>query len=268
VQTSSRRMLNLILTMLDIQKHENSGLKLDLKDFAAADAINDAFSQVAYLIQGKSLAFRFRDPQNVGLRADYELVVRVLVNLLTNAAKFTPANGRIAVTARQGQDGMCELSVEDTGEGIPPDKLETVFELYSQAQARSLGTARSSGMGLYFCKIVVEAHGRRIGVESEFGKGTKFVFSLPASQSAVKSKNANDFAVLYAEEGAISSEWRRSLAPFYEKFKNLKVYEAGKVLDVLDQISGCDEWKTQVQNAVFTGNDEKYRKLVAAIAAT
>jgi signal transduction histidine kinase len=260
IQTSSRRMLNLILTMLDVQKHEAAGLKIVPKDFDSLDAVWDAYSQVAYLLETKGITFSSEKSKGLSLRADYELTVRVLVNLLTNAAKYTPANGNIRIEIQEASDRFLAISIQDSGEGIPEDKLDTVFELYGQANAKDLGATRSTGMGLYFCKVVVEAHGGVIFVESEVNVGTKFTLTLPQS-SAYRASNGR-----YIDTGLkpikLTSKEREALAPFMEELKKLEVYEAGKALSVLEKITGFDEWKSSIKDSIFSGNEQSFRRLI------
>lgn len=120
------------------------------------------------------------------ISVDESLIERVLVNLLGNAVKFTLPGGVIALSARNKtlhQDGsardVLEFRVADTGPGIAAADFGTIFQLFGQARHFTAGQEASSGIGLAFCKMAVEAHGGTIGVESELGKGSTFYFSLP-----------------------------------------------------------------------------------------
>ena len=105
---------------------------------------------------------------------------RVIANLVTNAMKFTPAQGRITIDARL-DGGALLAAVEDTGCGIPPDKLTQVFEkFYKVPETRvHLRAQAGLGLGLAICKGIVEAHGGKIWCESELGRGSRFCFTLP-----------------------------------------------------------------------------------------
>ena len=104
---------------------------------------------------------------------------RLVQNLVGNALKFVPvATGRVDVALEPG-DGRVRCTVRDNGPGIPPEHQEKVFDKFWQGEARQQGVKYSSGLGLTFCKMVVEAHGGRIGVESEVGAGSSFWFELP-----------------------------------------------------------------------------------------
>jgi signal transduction histidine kinase len=114
------------------------------------------------------------------LYVDEDKIVRTLVNLLGNAIKFTPVSGRITIaTRRLPDDGATEFSVQDTGEGIPPESFTRIFEKFGQVDGRKSGRKHSTGLGLTFCKMVAEAHGGRIWVESELGVGSTFRFTIP-----------------------------------------------------------------------------------------
>jgi two-component system sensor histidine kinase/response regulator len=102
------------------------------------------------------------------------------VNLLGNAIKFTPEGGMVTVTAHRSDTAKAMLfSVTDTGEGIPPEAFERIFEKFGQVESRQAGRKMSTGLGLTFCKMVLEAHGGRIWVESEIGKGSIFRCVVP-----------------------------------------------------------------------------------------
>ena len=109
---------------------------------------------------------------------DERKVKQILVNLLTNAVKFTPEGGRIHVEARLGDDAVI-LSVADTGIGIAPEDYEAVFEEFRQVGTNYAQKREGTGLGLTLTKKFVEMHGGKIWVESEPGKGSTFTFTLP-----------------------------------------------------------------------------------------
>jgi len=106
------------------------------------------------------------------------VLARVLGNLLDNAIKFTPPGGRITISAEpQGEEVL--ISVADTGPGIPQDRQARIFKKFEQVRGPRRGHPTGVGLGLAFCKLAVEAHGGRIWVESEEGKGSRFSFTMP-----------------------------------------------------------------------------------------
>jgi len=114
------------------------------------------------------------------VRADKIRLTQILINLLSNAAKFTDPGGSVRVTVEPADGAkLVKFCVSDTGRGIPPDKLEKVFERFEQIE-RS-GTRLGVGLGLAICRQLVEAQGGRIWAQSELGAGSRFFFTLPAS---------------------------------------------------------------------------------------
>jgi Signal transduction histidine kinase len=110
--------------------------------------------------------------------------MQVLSNLIGNAIKFTPAKGKICVSCqRTGPEGeKVQISISDTGEGIAPEKIKTIFERFSQLHNQD---RRGIGLGLYIAKMMIEEHPGRIWVESKLGEGSTFHFTLPLRSSAI-----------------------------------------------------------------------------------
>jgi signal transduction histidine kinase len=116
------------------------------------------------------------------LNADASKLKRVLVNLLGNAVKFTSPAGFVTLSARLNDDhDSVEFCVQDTGEGIPAEAFERIFQKFGQVDSRAGGRSMSTGLGLTFCKLAVEAHGGQIHVESVLLEGSKFFFTIPVS---------------------------------------------------------------------------------------
>src|SRR5207302_894983 len=116
-------------------------------------------------------------------RADQGKLDRILVNLLGNAIKFTPAGGRVTVGAQVDEsETSMVFSVSDTGEGIPAEAFDRIFEKFGQVDSRKGGRMMSTGLGLTFCKLAVEAHGGDITVASAPGHGSTFRFTIPLAQ--------------------------------------------------------------------------------------
>jgi signal transduction histidine kinase len=120
------------------------------------------------------------EPDEIVITADERRVRQVVFNLLSNAIKFTPATGRIDVSASL-RDGMVEVAVADTGPGIAPDDVGRIFEEFDQGTAQR---ADGTGLGLPLARKFVELHGGRLWVETALGAGSTFHFTLPVAQEA------------------------------------------------------------------------------------
>jgi PAS domain S-box-containing protein len=170
--TTLSQMVN---SLLDISKMESGEMKLKMTRCDLAALAQRLVS--VYELQRENRQFIIdAPPEPVEVSCDADLILRVIQNLFSNALKFTPDDGTIIIKVRTLEEGA-RVSVEDTGNGIPSQHLPKIFDKFYQAEARE----RSTGLGLTFCKLAVELHGGRIGVESEIGKGSTFWFILPSA---------------------------------------------------------------------------------------
>jgi PAS domain S-box-containing protein len=174
-------LLGMINNLLDISKMEEGSMSLEKTEFVLSNLVEGALTQVAWLADDKGLTLQTEIPPSIGLiLADVEKLKRVVVNLVGNAVKFTPAGGQVTVTAlRDAVSNEITIGVRDTGEGVPKEAFGRIFEKFEQVSTRKAGKAMSTGLGLTFCKLVVEAHGGKIWVESEMGIGSTFFLTLP-----------------------------------------------------------------------------------------
>ncbi len=177
-------LLRMINDLLDISKMEDGSMQLERSAVVVAALLDEALQQVDRLAVERDLELcRELHPDVSLLRADEDKLRRTLVNLIGNAIKFTPVGGRVTVSAvPNGAEGGLLFSVADTGEGIPKDAFARIFEKFGQVEGRKSGRKNSTGLGLTFCKMTAEAHGGRIWVESELGKGSTFYFTILDSQ--------------------------------------------------------------------------------------
>lgn len=175
----AHRLLTMVNSLLDLRKMEEGKFPLYLKEFSPEDAISEAIRQVQLWAKQNGTIIRTEvAPDLPNLVADRWVLIRVLVNLLSNALKYTPAGKTITVSA-QGTDEGIHFAVTDEGPGIPKEYVDRIFDRFVQVEARKAGAPVGTGLGLTFCKLAVEAHGGRIWLESEVGKGTTVHFLLP-----------------------------------------------------------------------------------------
>lgn len=179
ILNSSRDLLGLINEVLDLSKVEAGKVELKLKNINLSEVVQSVASAMMALISQRKQSLELKlDKGLPPLRADEARLRQVLFNLLGNASKFTPDGGRIMVEA-QARDGFCQISVSDNGLGIRKEELSQIFEPFYQAEASLARERRGTGLGLTLVKEIVEMHGGRIWVESEYGKGSNFIFTLP-----------------------------------------------------------------------------------------
>jgi signal transduction histidine kinase len=182
---SGQHLLSLINDILDLSKIEAGRMELELSDFDLPGTIENTLILVRERAIRRRIELGHAVEQRLGMvRADERKVKQVLLNLLSNALKFTPEGGQIAVRANV-QDGVAEISVTDTGVGIAPEDLEAVFEEF-----RQVGTAakkvEGTGLGLAISRKLIELHGGKIWVKSTAGSGSTFAFTLPLARLGSK----------------------------------------------------------------------------------
>ena len=175
---SGRHLLSLINDILDLSKIEAGRMELERTTFHLPNAIENALTLVRERAQRHGITLGRTIDERLGMiDADERKVKQVLLNLLSNALKFTPEGGRIDVRAAARDDGV-EISVTDTGVGIAPEDQTTVFEEFRQVGSAAK-KVEGTGLGLAISRKFIELHGGRIWVESQVGLGSTFAFTLP-----------------------------------------------------------------------------------------
>jgi PAS domain S-box-containing protein len=172
---AAERMNRLIQDLLDVASLEEGRLSIVPQSEDASSLVEEAVEGVRRSAQEQGLTLTAEAPPLPRVYADRDRVLQVLGNLLSNALRLTPSPGSIVVRATLGDDGVV-FSVSDTGPGIASDEREQIFQRYWRGRAAQY---RGTGRGLAIAKGIVDAHGGRVWVESELGKGSTFYFTLP-----------------------------------------------------------------------------------------
>ena len=174
------RLVRLINDILDIERIESGRVAMEREPCDLADILQRMEELMATPAReaGVELAV---EPVPARLWADSDRILQVLTNLVSNALKFTPWDGKVTVRGQEGE-GEVTVSVEDTGRGIPPEQLETVFERFAQVDASDAREKGGTGLGLAIARSIVHQHFGRIWVESEPGRGARFSFTLPLTR--------------------------------------------------------------------------------------
>ena len=178
IQTSGKHLLRLINNVLDLAKIEAGRMELALADYSVHDTVESVRSTLRPLAAEKGLEFAVTMPDDIPLACgDSGRITQCLVNLAGNSLKFTKS-GKVEI-AVEHQGDLLKFSVTDTGIGIAPDKIGSLFTEFKQTDATIASEYGGSGLGLSIVKKFVEMHGGRIWVESELGKGSAFIFEIP-----------------------------------------------------------------------------------------
>lgn len=179
IKLNTDRLTRMINDLLDLSRIESGKMRLSPVELSPSEVTKEVVDQLKPLAAKKNLAIEIIAPdQAPKIWADQDKLNQIMINLLNNAIKFTPAGGNIRIETGCNDEGSF-VCVHDNGVGISPEDLPKIFDPFFQISRQAEVKAEGSGLGLAITKSLVELHGGEIRVESEIGKGSKFFFSLP-----------------------------------------------------------------------------------------
>ncbi|MGN6603372.1 MAG: two-component regulator propeller domain-containing protein [Ginsengibacter sp.] len=258
VQRNAKRLLNLVNQLLDFRKIEVQGLKLhasigDIVQFA--EDISYSFTDIA---EKKGIEFSFfSNVQVLEIYFDKDKIEKILFNLLSNAFKYTPDNGKVTVKlhytphSTNDEEGIVAIEVEDTGIGIPANKQEKIFERFFQTDVPESMVNQGTGIGLAIAKEFVRLHNGVITVKSEPEKGTCFTVTLPAKKINDASLHSTISSVLTEEAEQIAYEDEQSTGKkkkiiIVEDNEDLRFYLKENLRDqyhIEEAVNGNEGWE-------------------------
>ncbi|ELS01355.1 PAS domain S-box [Xenococcus sp. PCC 7305] len=184
----TERLVHLVNNVLDLQRIQSGKITMNKQAAQAEELILEAVQTMETLAQEQAIRISIQ-PNNFIVWADRDYIVQALTNLLSNAIKFSPPNSMIVISAtknhrqtngkQQQTVSPITFAVQDQGQGIPEDRLETIFERFQQVDSSDSRKKGGTGLGLAICRQIVEGHGGQIWVESCLDKGSTFYFTLP-----------------------------------------------------------------------------------------
>jgi len=191
ILTSARHLLNLINDILDLAKVEAGKEELELFKVVLREVLEGSMTLLKEkaMKHNLNLDLEIMPEADIEIEADERKLKQVMLNLLSNAVKFTPEGGSIWVKARKVNSKNIEISVRDTGIGIRPEDIQKLFKEFTQLESVYTKQYEGTGLGLTLSKRLVELHGGQIWVESEYGKGSMFIFTIPVSTIKKHSKD-------------------------------------------------------------------------------
>jgi signal transduction histidine kinase len=182
IKRSQEHLLHIINDILNYTRLEATQLQYDIIEFPVRAIITDLDALVGSLARAKSLAYSCDLPApGVFVRTDPDKLRQILVNLVSNSVKFTNPGGRVTVRCSEGKDAVT-IEVEDTGQGIPADKLDAVFEPFVQLDSGLTRTTEGTGLGLAISRGLARGMGANLTVRSEVGVGSVFTLRLPLAR--------------------------------------------------------------------------------------
>lgn len=175
IGNSCHRMNRLIQDLLDVSSMEGGKFNINRNPFSASDLLKETVTHFEELAEQKSISLKLNIAQNVSLVGDRDRIHQVLLNLISNSLKFTDEKGSVSVSLLDEKDESV-FCIQDTGKGIDPEFIPHIFDRYWQGHMEKRDGV---GLGLSIVKGIVDAHGGKIKVESEPGKGTLICFTVP-----------------------------------------------------------------------------------------
>ncbi|WP_109832709.1 sensor histidine kinase [Reichenbachiella versicolor] len=263
INQSGKNMLNMVLNILDVQKFENTDVAISQSEHFLDEMIKSVIEQTDFMIEQDNITVHYSSAKKYLCNVDLELMSRVFCNILINALKYSPTNGRIEIKSKRNGD-FVEVSFIDQGPGIPKRMLHRVFEKYTQISPKSSKGIKSTGLGLAFCKMAVEAHGGKVWAESEEGKGATFIVQLPLVQS-YEAKEVKVAKVSYEKKGFNVIDLQ-VIEPVINEIKNYQVFDYSEIMKAIERLNDDNQevkyWKSYVVNAVQNVNESEYERLI------
>ena len=260
----ARKMLRLIMNMLDVERYENTEFRLNKELHCLGNLLEEVKAGQDMSMREKNLELRFLfDDYHV--LADKEVIARVLDNLLANAIRFSPQNRNIDVFAEQLDDDLLHISMTNYGEPISDEVLPYIFDKYRQFGKND--GSQTTGLGLTFCKMAVEAHGGKIGVRSKPGKGCSFWFTIPFASGThdaeeIETTGQDDKSKLHLSETDLEA-----LKEVMKQVKEFEIFEISRfhqLLDPLKEVSGStvNDWISRLFGAIYVQNRVELDRLI------
>jgi two-component system sensor histidine kinase GlrK len=180
IRAETDRLIDIVNSLLDLSKMEAGMMTYNYTYADIAYLINKAVTELEPISESKDIKLEIDIEKELPrVKIDSDRILQMLRNLLGNAVKFTQNGGQVKISARAINKEV-EISVSDTGIGIPKENLQTIFNKFQQASIKNLNLIKGTGLGLAIVKHIINAHGGRIWVESEPGQGSTFTFVLSA----------------------------------------------------------------------------------------
>jgi len=260
INLSARKINRLITNMLDVEKYENAEFRLNKEIHSLRGMFEEVKTgqQPALSEKNLKLSLHFDDYL---VQADKEVMIRVFDNLLSNAIRFSPQNRSIEVLAEKTGSDILQISFKNYGDPIPEAALPFIFDKYWQLEKSDSSSYRTTGLGLTFCKMAVEAHGGNITVKNE-PDGVVFTFALTGNINPVQTTASE----IETSEIVLTVEQKAILKPFFDRLKNIEVHQVSDILQILDEIPDDSEninhLKQQIRDAAFATNAGLYNQMI------
>ncbi len=264
VRNAAGKMLRLISNMLDVEKYETTEFRLNKEQNSLRNILEDVINGQEISLNEKNLELHlhFTDYE---IMTDNEVMIRVFDNLMSNAIRYSPLNKSIDIKTELSEDDMLQISISNYGVPITNEALPYIFDKYRHFGETNDSSHRSTGLGLTFCKMAIEAHSGKIGVRSNAEEGTHFWFTLPYV-SKINETNENT-AYNFKSKFLFSDTDFEVVKAVTKKVNEFEIYEISRFREVLDPLketsgSAVNEWISRIFYAINMQNKDEYKRLI------
>ncbi len=262
----ARSIIKHLENVLDVEKLEEAELKPEYSTVNIAELIQSSIFMVETIADQKELKIICKNCVDGTIKCDRNLTVRVLTNLLSNAIKYSDKGKSIFIDTLVVDDKI-KITVIDEGIGIDEQHLQKIFSKYYMVNPNSSNELRSSGLGLTFCKLAIEAQNGEIEVYSRLGEGSKFGFTLPGYSNGDLAISIN-----FSEKNnfSLTSSEKMFLLPLCQQIQAIPVYKLSEIIVKLKEIEipekgNISTWNERITAAVYAGNQYKYNALIEKV---
>lgn len=269
IETTAYQMLLLISNILDNYKFEDSNMNISARNVSLHEILNESAELVLPISNQKELHI-LNQTKNHLIRVDKQIFVRLFVNLLSNAVKFSSFGKEIFIKSEQ-KNNILKVSIINQSENFTKELNPNIFSKYHQETKKQFGVSYSSGIGLAFCKIAVEAHGGKISAKTLPNNKVEFSFEVPVLQQEILQQEIKQFSPektlnLTNNDTEIATE-------LIDQLENIKIYEASKFERTIENTIKIDtisadfkNWLAGLSEKYYDMNEEHYKQQLAELA--
>jgi signal transduction histidine kinase len=268
IRQISFEMLDLILNLLEVQKFKEMKMQVENENIHLNSLIESLSDKLIPLFVNSSIELKTSVPKNYWINADRHIVNRILTNILSNSIKNTPSGGLIQIFVTQ-KDKEILLEISDNGIGISEDQINSMFDMYNQGENKYVSNNTSTGIGLTYCKLAVEALGGKIGLKSEYGRGTLVWFTLNQGSIAenIDPEDIADTIEIKIPEIELTVKDIEEIRPYITYLQSRSIYEVTEILSVIKKLAYCEntriiKWGELVEETLFSANEKRFRELI------
>ncbi|HBZ65334.1 MAG TPA: hypothetical protein DEO70_00735 [Bacteroidales bacterium] len=254
------KMLRLVMNLLDVEKYEQTTFSIDKQPVSLRSILDEVISCQEIILKEKNLSVLI-STDDIDLYADKEILKRVFENLITNAVRFSIQNHNIEITALASTDEIISISIKNYGSHIPDEALETIFDKYIQAEKIDSSGYKSTGLGLTFCRMAIQAHGHTIKARNT-DNGVLFEFTLDGKAISTWEK----YIVSADESVKLSTNEEALLRPWLDQLSRLEICQISEITSIVSHIPDYTDsirtLKQKIGDAAFASNTELYSAIV------